>query len=75
MNHAQLAKSERLKRVADVLRESRKPLSTMDIIAKANVCAVNSIVSELRANGMAIDCKRVGDVWYYSVGNVARVAE
>jgi len=41
MNHAQLAKSDHLKRVADVLRKARVPLSTMQIIGKANVCAVN----------------------------------
>lgn len=67
MNAARLSKSDRLRRVASLLKKSRKPLSTMDIISKANVCAVNSIVSELRANGMAIDCNRIGDVWYYKV--------
>jgi hypothetical protein len=65
MNAAKLSKSDRLSRVATLLRKARKPLSTMDIISKANVCAVSAIVSELRQNGMAIDCNRVGDVWYY----------
>lgn len=65
MNHAQLAKSDRLKRVADVLKKARTPLSTKEIIEKANVCAVSAIVSELRANGMAIECQRNGGAWYY----------
>lgn len=67
MNAAKLSKSDRLRRVASLLKKARKPLSTMDIISKANVCAVNSIVSELRANGMTIDCNRIGDVWYYRI--------
>jgi hypothetical protein len=37
----------------------------MDIIEKAKVCAVNSIISELRENGMKIDCQRNGGAWYY----------
>lgn len=65
MNAAKLAKSDRLKRVVALLRKSRKPLSTRDIVTGANVMAVSAVVSELRENGMVIDCNRVGDVWYY----------
>lgn len=65
MHHAKLDKSARLQRVAKVLKQHKRPLSTMDIIKKANVCAVNSIIAELRANGMNIDCQRNGDAWYY----------
>ncbi len=32
---------------------------------KAGVCAVNSIISELRANGYSIDCQRRADKWFY----------
>ena len=39
----------------------------MQIIQRANVCAVNSIISELRANGFDINCQRQGDVWYYQL--------
>jgi hypothetical protein len=64
MNAAQLTKSARLKRVRDVLIDGMKH-TTRDIIQAAEVCAVNSIISELRANGMVIDCQRVGDRWFY----------
>jgi len=64
MNAANLSKSERLKRVAQLLK-SGKAYSTLQIIRKAQVCAVNSIISELRANGMDINCRRAGDRWFY----------
>ncbi|HEY6022257.1 MAG TPA: hypothetical protein VIY48_21085 [Candidatus Paceibacterota bacterium] len=64
MNAAQLDRSQRLQRVRKVLLDGMKH-TTLDLIQKANVCAVNSIISELRANGMAIDCQRVGDRWFY----------
>ena len=66
MNSARLSKSKRLQRVAKLLKTG-KPYSTMQIINKARVCAVNSIISELRQNGMNILCIRSGDVWRYSV--------
>ena len=64
MNAAKLDKSERLQRV-DALLSSGKQYSTLEIIQQANVCAVNSVVAELKANGRAITCKRFGDQWYY----------
>ena len=66
MHAANIKNSDRLKRVASVLRD-RKEHSTMDIIKAASVCAVNSIISELRANGWVIDCTRRMDVWYYKL--------
>ena len=64
MNSAQLAKSKRLQRVLSVLSD-REPHTTMELIIRANVCAVNSIVSELRDNGLDIRCQRQGDRWSY----------
>lgn len=69
MNYANIEKSDRLKRVADVLAQSGE-LSTLDIIKKANVCAVNSIVSELRQNGYDITCQRRGEKWFYKLEKV-----
>ena len=66
MNYANIEKSDRLQRVADVLAQSGE-LSTLDIIKKANVCAVNSIVSELRQNGYDITCQRRGEKWFYKL--------
>ena len=64
MHSAILEKSSRLQRVLKVLND-RKPHTTRDTIRRASVCAVNSIVSELRDNGIKIDCHRRGDKWSY----------
>jgi DNA-directed RNA polymerase subunit RPC12/RpoP len=64
MNAASIEKSERLGRVLDLLSRGGE-FSTLDIIKKANVCAVNSIVAELRQNGFEISCQRCGDKWFY----------
>lgn len=66
MHAARLGHSDRLQRVRALLSDG-VPRSTMEIIAQANVCAVNSIVAELRHNGIDVDCQRIGDVWYYSI--------
>ena len=67
MNAAKIENSPRLQRVAAVLRRHKRALSTMEIIAKAKVCAVSAIVSELRENGMDIRCRRDGEAWWYWV--------
>ncbi|WP_028314690.1 hypothetical protein [Desulfatibacillum aliphaticivorans] len=64
MNAADIQKSERLQKV-DALLSSGLEFSTMAIIAQANVCAVNSIVAELRENGRVIHCRRDGGKWLY----------
>ena len=60
MHYARLHKSERLRRTLGFLRKARRWVSTMEIIHGADVCAVNSIIAELRANGFIIPCRRVG---------------
>lgn len=64
MNAAHLTRSLRLQRVRNVLIDGMKH-TTRDLIRKAKVCAVNSIIAELRQNGMVIDCQRVGNRWFY----------
>lgn len=64
MRAAKLATSSRLQRVADALGDGRWH-STRDLIRAAHVCAVNSCIAELRANGVDIECRRRGDVWRY----------
>ena len=64
MHAASIEKSERLGRVLDLLSKGGE-FSTLDIIKQANVCAVNSIVAELRQNGFDIDCQRKGDKFFY----------
>lgn len=68
MHHANLVNSARLQRVLCVLEDAKRAndyLTTRDIMWRADVCAVNSAVAELRCNGIAVDCERVGDVWRY----------
>ncbi len=64
MNAAPIEKSDRLRRVLAVLADGAER-STLEISAYARVCAVNSCVAELRANGFDIRCRRQGDVWRY----------
>ncbi len=66
MNFARLEKSDRLKRVKELLQDGRKH-STRNIVRFAYVCAVNSAVSELRANGLDISCNRKGNIWFYQL--------
>lgn len=54
MNAANLKKSARLQRVDEFLSD-RRPHTTRDIIRGADVCAVNSCIAELRANGRQIN--------------------
>lgn len=70
MKAAHLATSPRLQRVAELLADGREH-TTLEIVQAAQVCAVNSIVSELRANGLQILCRRCGDVWVYWMPEVA----
>ena len=64
MRAAKLVKSKRLQRVLRLLRD-RDEHTTCGIICGAHVCAVNSIVGELRQNGISIVCRRRGKLWYY----------
>lgn len=66
MHSANLQTSDRLKRVAELLADGKEH-STMEIIRNANVCAVNSVVAEIRANGSEISCRRDGNAWYYKM--------
>lgn len=66
MNAASIESSDRLNRVLDLLSHGGE-FTTLDIIKSANVCAVNSIIAELRQNGFDIDCQRRGDKWFYKL--------
>ena len=66
MHAATLDRSNRLQRLRAVLRD-RKSHSTRDLMHKAHICAVSACVSELRANGLDIACKRKSGVWYYQL--------
>lgn len=64
MNAASLEKSDRLRRVLAVLSDGNEH-TTLDIIAYARVCAVNSCIAELRVGGFDIRCRRERDRWFY----------
>ena len=70
MNDAKVDRSARLRRVLAVLEDGRGH-STLEIATAARVCAVNSCIAELRANGYEIGCRREGDVWRYRLGEAA----
>jgi len=68
MHYAKLDKSDRLQRVYNLLRQEG-PQTTMQIIQKANVAAVSSIVSELRAQGIIIECEPIRrGIYKYTLG-------
>ena len=58
MHAATIQRSDRLRRVHELLSDYNEH-STMEIVAEAQVCAVNSIVAELRVNGAVITCRQV----------------
>ncbi len=58
MHAASLNSSPRLQRVHDLLLNGRE-YSTLEIVQGAQVCAVNSIIAELRANGLTITCRQI----------------
>ena len=68
MHAARLDRSARLQRVLAVLEDGREH-TTRDLVVAARVCAVNSCIAELRANGHAIACRQApgdeGRVWLY----------
>ena len=57
MNAAHLDRSPRLQRVLEFLSDMQEH-TTRDIVIGAQVCAVNSCVAELRANGFRIECRQ-----------------
>ena len=69
MHAARLDRSPRLQRVHAVLRAGAER-STLEIVRAARVCAVNSCIAELRANGAVITCRQAAAphgqrIWVY----------
>ena len=61
---AKVARSPRLNRVLRVLRDGREHTS-WELQMEARTVAVHTCISELRANGYSITCRRMGHVWTY----------
>ena len=75
-HHANLSSSERLQLVYRLLSDGAER-STYELSRLADVRAVNSIVSELRANGLIIECRQAvashGErIWLYRLTSPAR---
>ena len=73
MHAARLERSTRLQKVEALLSDGCEH-STLDIVTSARVCAVNSIISELRANGRQIHCRQIASsggerIWLYRMIN------
>lgn len=66
-HYAKLSQSPRLQRLRDFLMDGEWH-STMECIKGANIANVSAPASELRRNGITVDCERRGDVWYYRMG-------
>ena len=69
MHAARLAHSPRLQSALAALGDGAEH-STLDLVHEAGVCAVNSVIAELRANGYAIHCRQAkapggGRIWLY----------
>lgn len=60
INAASLGRSPRLQRALRALQDHGE-LSTMELVAYAQICAVNSVIAELRANGCRITCRQEFD--------------
>jgi hypothetical protein len=73
MHAANPENSRRLLRVLGVLAGEAREFSTLELQQRAQVCAVGTCVSELRHKGHAINCRRAGGVFYYSLAARAGV--
>lgn len=61
IHYARLSNSPRLQRLLAFLRSCGFiGASTREIIRGADVCAVNTCIDELRANGFQIECRAQG---------------
>ncbi len=59
MHFGRLSTSSRLQRALKALQQADGEISTMQLARSARICAVNSVVAELRANGADITCRQV----------------
>jgi len=70
IHYARLSNSKRLQKVLQYLSDG-KPHTTFEIIMGTGQCAINSIIAELRMNGLAISCRPVPGqrgVYQYQLG-------
>ena len=69
LHAAKIDNSARLQRVLELLLDGL-PHTTREIVRNADVCAVNSCISEIRANGYEITCRQIAKGRYqYRIEN------
>ena len=73
MNAARIERSKRLQKFLGVLA-SGEWLSTMQIIQRGGICAINSCAAECRDQGVQVQCERRGGAWFYRLPCRALVA-
>ena len=73
MHSARLHNSDRLRRVLDAIADGAE-YTTLEIMQRSHVCAVNSCIAELRENGYRITCQRRGDLWFYQLDTTEQAA-
>ena len=77
MHFARISSSPRLQRVHALLSDGQER-STLDIVTGVDVCAVNSCIAELRAQGYYIECRQIRSettgqrLWLYRMPNPMR---
>lgn len=64
IHYAKIENSPRLQRVLELLKTGLE-YSTREIIHMADVCAVNTIITELRRNGIKINVRQENKIFYY----------
>ena len=57
-HHGNLSTCPRLKRALRALQDASGALSTQELAFEAGICAVNSVIAELRENGAEIICQQ-----------------
>ena len=58
MHYARLHASPRLRRTLKVLQEAQGEMTTYELARAARICAVSSVIAELRENGAEIACRQ-----------------
>ena len=75
IHYARIEESDRLRRVLQMLGDGRWH-GTREIMVDADVCAVNTVMAELRANGFFIETRCVGRGRYeYRLGRHGHTAK
>lgn len=71
MNYAKLSTSARLQRALRYMQKVKRPVTALEMVRKARVTAVSSVMAELRFNGAEIQCAKKYENgafrWYYTL--------